>query len=242
MGVPEAGGARGNPLGLRRGLPRPPRSWVWAVSFLQLQGTDMCVLVCVRVCVHVSARAREQECWRTCVHVYVCTQSRGMQVGRPCPGGWPLFSASQGAGLQWRVGVWVCGALASCLPSLAGLHEGAACSLAALFPSPSLSRLLPLCVVLCGQRDLPVAPSARRAGQGCACLARLPSLRRRHPLGPNHCAHVLTLRLTHTHKHMGVKACRGARPRGSRQVVEGSSGFGEHGVYWRAGGQVEAAQ
>lgn len=54
----------------------------------------------------------------------------------------PFLSKSEGD-LQWRAGVQVCGALVSSLPSLAGLREGAACSLAIPLPSPSLSRPCP---------------------------------------------------------------------------------------------------
>lgn len=167
MGVPEAGGAGGNPLGLEWGLPRPPPSWVWAASFLQLQGPGMCVGVCVRTCVPVvpvcaclCACAHEQERWRMCVRAHVCTQSHGMQGGRLCPGGWPPFFPSQrvtcsGVRVCRCAGPW-CPAF---LPSLA-------CARAQ--PAPWPSRSPPL---LC-PAPAPLGGSLRPAGSACgACCS-----------------------------------------------------------------------
>lgn len=58
-GRPKARRAWENPLGGGWGLPLPSRSWVWAVNFLHLQGSDACVSLCtaesVWACVHVCA-------------------------------------------------------------------------------------------------------------------------------------------------------------------------------------------
>lgn len=149
----------------------------------------------------------------------------------------PFLSKSEGD-LQWRAGVQVCGALVSSLPSLAGLREGAACSLAVPLPSPSLSRPRPsgrfseasgirLWRLLLGGLAWAVPAWHASLASGVALYLA--------PTTMHTCSRSLSAH-THTRAHMGVKACRGARPRGSRQVAEGSGSFGEHGVYWRAGG------